>query len=120
MVDSVEAAKKPGAPEGTVNNPYGIGGKSGKVAYIDNVGNSDVINKPKKDTRKRGNKDPERIISRLKRDAETDPKAAALLGSIEAGDIKPFKAAKEMGWVKTPDPARIVERPPVDRIRGNP
>lgn len=70
------------------------------------VGNSDLI----KDTRKRSNRDPERIIARLKRDAETDTHAAALLGSIEAGDIKPYRAAVEMGWVKPPDPAVIIEK----------
>ena len=40
---------------------------------------------------------PERIIARLKRDAASDPHAEALLGSIEAGDIKPYRAAVEMG-----------------------
>lgn len=60
--------------------------------------------------RKRGS-DPEYIKSRLARDAQAgDTQAAALLGSIEAGDISAHKAAQEMGWVKEPDPARIVEK----------
>ena len=59
---------------------------------------------------KRGGNRAEYIIARLKRDAATDTHAAALLGSIEAGDIKPHRAAVDMGWVKTPDPARVVEK----------
>lgn len=62
-------------------------------------GNSQAVSE-KKDG---GSKSPSRIIARLKRDATTDPKAEALLGSIEAGDIKPYRAAVEMGWVKPPD-----------------
>lgn len=57
-----------------------------------------------------GSKSPERIIARLKRDAETDTHAAALLVSIEAGDLKPYRAAVEMGWVKPPDPTGIIEK----------
>jgi hypothetical protein len=40
---------RPGAPEGTVNNPLGIGGKSGKQVDIDNVSNR-IINKDDKIT----------------------------------------------------------------------
>lgn len=60
--------------------------------------------------RKTGANSPERIIARLKRDAATDTHAAALLGSIESGDIKPYRAAVDMGWVKTPDPAVVIEK----------
>ena len=60
--------------------------------------------------KRKSSQSPERIIARLKRDAATDTHAAALLGSIEAGDIKPYRAAVDMGWVKTPDPARVVEK----------
>lgn len=67
-------------------------------------------NFPSAKERKTGANSPERIIARLKRDAATDTLAAALLGSIEAGDIKPYRAAVEMGWVKTPDPAVIIEK----------
>ena len=67
-------------------------------------------NFPLKKQRKTGANSPERIIARLKRDAATDTHAAALLGSIEAGDIKPYRAAVDMGWVKTPDPAVIIEK----------
>ena len=56
-----------------------------------------------------GSKSPERIIARLKRDAATDTQAASLLASIEAGELKPYRAAVEMGWVKTPDPAAVIE-----------
>ena len=64
-----------------------------------------------KKERKSGSASPERIIARLKRDAnDGDTQAAALLGSLEAGEIKPYRAAVEMGWVKPPDPARIVEK----------
>ena len=62
------------------------------------------------DSDRKGSRSPERIIARLKRDAATDTLAAALLGSIEAGDIKPYRAAIDMGWVKTPDPAVIIEK----------
>ena len=64
-------------------------------------------NFPLKKQRKTGANSPERIIARLKRDAATDTHAAALLGSIEAGDIKPYRAAIDMGWVKTPSLAPI-------------
>lgn len=52
----------------------------------------------------KGSHKSETIIARLKRDAATNPQAEALLGSIDAGDIKPYRAAVEMGWVKPPDP----------------
>ena len=58
----------------------------------------------------KGSTKSETIIARLKRDAATDTHAAALLGSIESGDIKPYRAAIDMGWVKTPDPAVIIEK----------
>ena len=47
-----------------------------------------------------GSKDPERIVSRLKRDAKTDTRAAEMLTKIERGEVKPYRAAKEMGYVK--------------------
>ena len=60
--------------------------------------------------KRKSSQSPERIIARLKRDAETNPHAEALLGSIEAGDLKPYRAAVEMGWVKPPDPLAIIDR----------
>lgn len=73
-------------------------------------GSNQGENFPLKKERKTGSQSPERIIARLKRDAETNPKAQALLDTLEAGDISARAAAIEMGWVKPPDPARIVEK----------
>ena len=67
----VEAAKERGAPEGNRNAAKGDGNKETNC-HIE---------------KRKGSQSHERIIARLKRDAETDTKAAALLGSIEAGDI---------------------------------
>ncbi|NEV61662.1 hypothetical protein [Thiorhodococcus minor] len=96
-----------------MNNPDGLGGKSGKKADIDNVANGDVS----KDTRKRSNHAPERVIARLKRDkADADlpedvrQQASVMLAGISSGEIKPYKAAKAMGYVKAPDPAAIVHK----------
>lgn len=58
------------------------------------VGNSESAKQ------KRSNKDPERILARLKRDAAEDHQAADLLKQVETGDIKPRRAALEMGWIK--------------------
>lgn len=91
LVASVEPAKQHG---GTGANQYTVKDEKSKE------GNSLSANKPKDG----GAKSPSRIIARLKRDAASDPQAEALLGSIEAGDIKPYRAAVEMGWVKPPDP----------------
>jgi hypothetical protein len=78
---------------------------------------------------KRSNHNPERIIARLKRDKdddalapETREKAKSLLSDIEKGEVKPYGAAKAMGWVKPPDPAAIVEKQreklePQDQVR---
>lgn len=88
LVASVEPAKQHG---GTGANQYSKDDECRRVNY------------PSANERK-GSRSPERIIARLKRDAESDPKAEALLGSIEAGDLKPYRAAVEMGWVKPPDP----------------
>lgn len=68
-----------------MNNPAGLGGKSGKKADIDNVGNSDVI----KDTRKRSNKDPERVIARLKRDKDDTDLPAETRDKANAKRLKP-------------------------------
>lgn len=73
--------------------------------------------------RKTGSQSPERIIARLKRDAETDPKAAALLDSLEAGDISARGAALEMGWIKPADPIKTIEKQrekiaPDDQVRA--
>lgn len=89
LVASVEPAKPRGAP---VGNQNAAKGKENKDA------NSTIVSPKTK-----GSTKSETIIARLKRDATTDPKAEALLGSIEAGDIKPYRAAVEMGWVKPPD-----------------
>lgn len=58
----------------------------------------------------KSNDNPERVISRLKRDAATDPNARALLDTLSAGDITARQAAIQMGDIKPADPARIVER----------
>ena len=92
----VEAAKDPHARPGNAN-----------AKKENNAVNN--VNPESKRSKKAGN-NAEYIIARLKRDAATNTHAAALLGSIEAGDIKPYRAAVDMGWVKTPDPARVVEK----------
>ena len=96
-VARIEPAKHgPGAPEGSRNNPAGRGGKMEET----NAGNSDINQTKQADTRKRSNKDPERIIARLKRDAATDPQAQSLLEAVTNRSIRPYAAAKAMGWVK--------------------
>lgn len=40
------------------------------------------------------------VVARLKRDAESNPKAATLLGEVLSGETKPLGAAREMGWRK--------------------
>lgn len=92
----VEAAKDPHARPGNANARK-------EENAVDNINR---VLRPKR----KGGTDPSSIIARLKRDSATDTLAAALLGSIEAGDIKPYRAAVEMGWVKTPDPAVIIEK----------
>ena len=94
----VEAEGKRGAPPGNQNAAKGEENK-GSVSTFDS---SSQGKKPKRDAAY--------WIARLKRDAVTDTHAAALLGSIESGDIKPYRAAIDMGWVKTPDPAVIIEK----------
>ena len=91
-------ANRPGAPEGAVNNLAGVNQYSKKDE--DNDGNSDINQTKQADTRKRSNKDPERIIARLKRDAATDPQAQTLLEAVTNRSIRPYAAAKAMGWVK--------------------
>ena len=56
-------------------------------------GNNQDANGNLNNRKTKGSHKSETIIARLKRDAETDTHAAALLGSIEAGDIKPYRAA---------------------------
>ena len=85
---------------GTGANQYTVKDEKSKE------GNSLSANKRKDG----GAKSPERIIARLKRDSETDTQAASLLASIENGELKPYRAAIDMGWVKTPDPAVIIEK----------
>ena len=98
-VARIEPAKDgPGAPEGTVNNQSGVNQYSKKDE--DNVVNSDINQTKQADTRKRSNKDPERIIARLKRDAATDSQAQSLLEAVTNRSIRPYAAAKAMGWVK--------------------
>lgn len=82
-------------------------GRKAKDADVIQGSNSTLNND---DQPKRQKRDAAYWIARLKRDAATDTLAAALLGSIEAGDIKPYRAAIDMGWVKTPDPAVIIEK----------
>lgn len=96
-VRRLDAEGNRGAPAGNQNAAKGKENKGNNVTF-ESTGKA-----------RRGNR-AEYIIARLKRDAATDTHAAALLGSIEAGDIKPYRAAIDMGWVKTPDPARVVEK----------
>ena len=93
----VDAEGKRGAPPGNRNAAKGDENKVDNINFVS-------------DGKRKGGTRQEYIIARLKRDAATDTHAAALLGSIEAGDIKPHRAAVDMGWVKTPDPARVVEK----------
>ena len=97
---------------GTGANQYTVKDEKSKE------GNSLSANKRKDG----GAKSPERIIARLKRDSETDTQAASLLASIENGELKPYRAAIDMGWVKTPAPAVIIEKQreklePEDQVR---
>lgn len=92
LVDSVEAAKEHG-------------------------GNRGAIGTLKKDKRKRGSHDTATIIARLKRDKDDESlpeerrkSASVLLAGIEKGEVKPYKAAKAMGYVKAPDPTAIVHK----------
>lgn len=79
----------------------GTGANQYTIKDMDSRGNN--VTSASTDKAKRGNR-ADYFIARLKRDAATNPQAAALLGSIEAGDLKPYRAAVEMGWVKPPDP----------------
>jgi hypothetical protein len=67
--------------------------------------------------RKNGAADPEYVIARLKRDAADEAmpadvreKATFLLAGIERGEVKPYRAARAMGWVKPPDPVATAHR----------
>lgn len=95
--NAAEPARKPGVQEGVVNNPAGLGGKSGKKADIDKDDNINFIKEPKK--KSKGGTNPEYVIARLKRDQATDPKAAEVFKRVEAGEVSPHAAAKAMGWV---------------------
>ncbi|WP_147431176.1 hypothetical protein [Thiocapsa rosea] len=92
-----KAAKERGAPEGNRNAANGEENK-GSVSTFDS---SSQGKKPKRDA--------EYWIARLKRDAATDPKAGALLGSIEAGEISARQAAIDIGHVKPPDRGLLFE-----------
>ena len=114
LVASVEPAKRHGGnnnPEG--KNQYTV---ADLVASVEpamphgGVVGQDSNSTLSSDQPKRQKRDAAYWIARLKRDAATNTHAAALLGSIEAGDIKPYRAAVDMGWVKTPDPAVIIEK----------
>lgn len=94
-IAAVPKSKKKGAPEGNQN--------ASKDKNKDADGN--IVSRKTK-----GSNKAEYIIARLKRDAETDPKAKALLDTLEAGGISARAAALEMGWIKLPDPAAVVEK----------
>jgi len=101
MVAEMEPAKPHG---GTGANQH-----TKDESRVENINSANGQPQPKK--KRKGGTDPEYVIARLKRDAnDGNTQAAALLGSLEAGEIKPYRAAVEMGWVKPPDPARIVEK----------
>ena len=91
-------------PETTHGGSRKGAGRKAKEDEVNQDANSN-LNK-----RTKGSTKSETIIARLKRDAASDPHAEALLGSIEAGDIKPYRAAVEMGWVKPQDPAVVIEK----------
>ena len=93
----MEPAKAQGAPVGNQNAAKGEENKGNNITF-------ETTNQAKRGTR------ADYFIARLKRDAASDPHAEALLGSIEAGDIKPYRAAVEMGWVKPQDPAVVIEK----------
>lgn len=114
MVASVEPAGRHGGAREGAGRPAKeqSGVDQGEVNQSANC----ALNKPKRKSGK-SNADPEKVIARLKRDrtdealpAETREKAGFLLAGIERGEVKPYKAAKAMGYVKPPDPAKIVEK----------
>ena len=98
-------------PETTHGGSRKGAGRKAKEDEVNQDANSN-LNK-----RTKGSTKSETIIARLKRDAASDPHAEALLGSIEAGDIKPYRAAVEMGWVKPPDPLVAIEKH-LDRLEN--
>lgn len=125
IVDALRAGKSGGIAElvASVEPADTHGGKrdgAGRPSIADMVqavepakvhdGNNQDANGNLNNRKTKGSHKSETIIARLKRDAETDTHAAALLGSIEAGDLKPYRAAVEMGWVKPPDPLAIIDR----------
>ena len=95
-------------PAGSHGGARDGAGRPAKDAEVNQVANC-ALNKPKRKPGK-SNADPERVIARLKRDASDNPKAGELLSQIETGEIKPYKAAKAMGYVKAPDPVAIAEK----------
>lgn len=83
-----------GAPEGTVNNPSGIGGKSGKAGDIDKGSNTTINNLQ--------DRSKTYTLRRLARDHPD------LLALVESGDLTPNAAAIQAGFRKrtitiTPD-----------------
>jgi transposase-like protein len=78
-------------PKRGSHNPTGIGGKAGKErnddCQVDNVNLT-------KEKNKGGNR-AEYLISRLKRDAESDAKPQGLLQQIETGDLSARQAAHQ-------------------------
>jgi len=80
-IASIEPARKQGAPEGSGNNPQGRAGKQEETKRANCEFSSG--GKPKRKPGK-SNGDPERIIARLKRDAnDGNTQAAALVRSLE-------------------------------------
>lgn len=47
-----------------------------------------------------GNATTDSIVARLKRDAATDPRAADLYAKVAAGEVRPNRAARDLGWRK--------------------
>lgn len=97
-VRSVEALAAPNARPGNQN------ARKQDDNAVDNINR---VSNPKPS---KGGTDPGYLTARLKRDAATDPKAQALLDSLAAGSLSARAAALQMGYLKTPGPAEIIER----------
>jgi hypothetical protein len=107
LVEQTAAAASRGAPKGNAN-----------AKRDENKG--DHGNLCRRPEEARGNSS-RHIVSRLKRDSASDPRAAAMLEAVGEGTVTPNAAAVELGWRKkkptvtldeTPDraAARLVER----------
>lgn len=92
-----------GAPEGNQNARVDDENKraNGPLVSAEDSGNGKA---------RKGSNSKDRIIARLKRDAQTNDQARELLDNLKAGDISARKAALDMSYIKPADPAKIVEK----------